>query len=367
MDNLVVGSVRCFASGDDDRGGGGVTLLVDGSRNALIGAALFAILPLACLVLGGGFCLASLPDTLGALVLVTLVGLAVVTPAFVVLPTIKRLLATALGRVTLDADAAQLRLLAFGVGPPVCRTWRRDELRDVLVHARGAGIYELHILLVGDRFVPLLYGVTRDELEFIARELLRALRVDARQQTVAGWWGDAKADDAADVKVGGVLDYAPEPKEHAAAQRSPFRARVFIPPPGVAAVARQRKWSLITTGVVLIVLLVLQQLVAFQPSAMMLFAYAGVVIVTELPAFIECVRQRTVEVDGERVTLTVRTPLLGEHVRTWPADVVADIAASGATLGLHLRDGTRVALAVRPAPADAADLARSLRPPPAGG
>ena len=85
-------------------------------------------------------------------------------------------------------------------------------------------------------------------------------------------------------------------------------------------------------------------------------------LLVDVVAFVECVRHRTIAVDAQRVTLTVRTPLLGEKVRVWPAEAVADIAAAGPSLELHLRDGRRAALATLATPADAQALAQSLRP-----
>jgi hypothetical protein len=175
--NVVIGSVRRLA---DDRG---VTLHVDGSTNALGGAARFALVPLTCLTLGVYFVFTTLPrlrdaDAPGTFACFAVIGLGIIIlPCAAVLPIIRRLLQTALRRVTIDAEVAQLRLLAFGSGRPVCRTWQRESVRDVLVHTRSAGLHELHILIAGEPPVTLLYGVSRDELEFIAAELRRVLDV----------------------------------------------------------------------------------------------------------------------------------------------------------------------------------------------
>ena len=370
-DNTAVGSVRRFA---DDRS---VTLHIDGSRNALFGAAMFACVPVGCFTLTAGLFVAALNDLGGAVSTLTLACLLIgglgitVFPAFAIVPFIRGLVRTALRRVTFDADAAQLRLLAFGYGPPVCLTWRREVIRDILVHTRGAGLYELRIVLARQPPVSLLYGVRREELDFIASELRRALRVDARVRSVAGWWGDqageARADDgksSAAAHSAALLDYAPEPKEHGAAERSTFRARVFIPPPSVGDLIRRRKWSLLTTCVALAIVIPVQLLVVRQSSRATLSMYIGILVLLDLVAFLECVRYRSVEVDAARVTVTTRLPLLGEKVRTWPAETVADIAARGKNLELHLRDGTRRTLVTLATPAAAENVARSLRPGP---
>jgi hypothetical protein len=298
----------------------------------------------------------------------SIAGVAIV-PILFVAPMIRRLVRTGLRRVTFDVDAEQLHLLTFGYGRPRTLAWDRRVVLDVLVHHCGGGIYELHIILAAEPPVSLLYGARRAELAFVAAELRRALHVDERRRSVAGWWGDA-VEAIADEHDGDdsgrpILNYAPEPKDHLAREQFIAGVRVFIPPPTASQILR-RQWRLFAADIAILSVIVFVNVRTSNFAGAPVWGlYAGILACMSLSRFIGCFEHRSIEIDAARITLRVRRPLLGEKMRSWPAESVRNVIAAGAKVVLYLRSGTADDLAACATPADAVALARSLHPPAA--